>query len=76
MRNIWKGMVLGAVTGALIGFVMDLMARAGEAAVDVGHRVHDRIPEVVEQSRRAGHAAVERVRDSDVVASAKEAVGR
>jgi hypothetical protein len=66
MRNTWKGMIVGALTGAFVGFLMDLAKGAGEGAVAVGQKVHERLPDAAERVQQAAHTAAEKVRDADV----------
>ena len=41
MRNTWKGMVLGAVSGAAVGLVLDLVDRAIQGANTAAHAAPD-----------------------------------
>jgi methyl-accepting chemotaxis protein len=81
VRNVWKGLVLGAVTGAAIGFGLDvldksgdLIARGANKAVDT---LGDHFPDAVNKTQEAAAKAGEIVADkaSDVVESAKQAAG-
>jgi hypothetical protein len=61
VRNVWKGMVIGALTGAATGLALDLGERGTERVAALGGAVVDHAPEV------AGHV---RQVVSDVVSSA------
>jgi hypothetical protein len=66
MRNVWKGMIVGALTGAGVGAALDLAAAA---------KVHATAPEIRERAKGTIGAAVGAVRDRDIVEHAREAVG-
>jgi hypothetical protein len=36
MRNVWKGLVVGGLTGATAGVVLDSLARASRKATQIG----------------------------------------
>ena len=65
MKNVWKGLVIGAFTGAGVGLLVDIleaMGRSGQrlsaqARVEAGH---------------LGHAAGEKVREADLPTRAKD----
>lgn len=38
MRNVWKGLAVGAVTGAAIGIVLDGLDRIGRHTTDAAGR--------------------------------------
>jgi hypothetical protein len=54
MKNSWKGMVIGALTGAGIGLVLDLVASASGKAEEAAETFHRVAPEA---GRRASQAA-------------------
>ncbi len=41
MRNTWKGMMLGALSGALVGLVLDSLDRAAQGAGNAVHAAPD-----------------------------------
>jgi hypothetical protein len=41
MRNTWKGMVLGALSGAAVGLVLDLIDRTVQGANTAAHAAPD-----------------------------------
>ena len=41
MRNTWKGMVLGALSGAAVGLVLDSIDRAARGASTAAHAAPD-----------------------------------
>lgn len=36
MKNVWKGLAVGAVVGAAVGMVNDGLARAGQKSAELG----------------------------------------
>ncbi len=75
MRNVWKGMVVGALTGAAAGLVLDLGERGAEGAAALGGAVAQHAPEVADHLRHrvtdAVSAASDRARTSDVPAQVR-----
>src|SRR3954471_286435 len=53
MRNTWKGMVLGALSGAAVGLLLDSIDRAARGANTAAHAARD-------AAARAGKGARER----------------
>jgi len=45
MRNVWKGLIVGGLTGVAAGFVLDGLADASKKAVALGDQVLDHAPE-------------------------------
>lgn len=45
MRNVWKGLVVGGLTGVAAGILLDLLNRANRKASDIGKQVKDHAPE-------------------------------
>ncbi len=41
MRNTWKGMMLGALSGAAVGLVLDSLDRAAQGASNAAHAAPD-----------------------------------
>jgi len=58
MKNAWKGLVVGALTGMLGGAALDRLMRAGHAAADTVGRAKEHVKETVPAAARAaGHEA-------------------
>jgi hypothetical protein len=73
MRNVWRGLVIGGLTGALVGAVMDALRR--ENLERVGHKARDLGDAAAERARHTGVVMAERLRESDLrerVAHVKE----
>ena len=58
VRNVWKGMVIGALTGAATGLVLDLGERGAEGAAALGGAVAQHAPEVADHLRHSVSDAV------------------
>jgi hypothetical protein len=76
MNNIWKGLVVGAVTGAAIGLSVDLLKRAGDGVAAAGQLAREHGPELTAAVTAAAKAGAERVREADLPAKARDAAER
>jgi len=56
MKNTWKGLVVGALTGMLGGAALDAASRAGRSAASMVGKAREPVPAV---ARMAGHEAAE-----------------
>ena len=76
MRNTWKGMMLGALSGALVGLVLDSLDRAAQGAGNAVHaapdaaawargRARDRAFALVQDSAGLAHRAMRKTTDRD-----------
>lgn len=45
MKNVWKGLIIGGLTGVLAGYVLDGAARASKKATALGDSVLEHTPE-------------------------------
>ncbi len=66
MDKLWKGLVVGAITGAAIGLVVDLLGRARDGAVHVGELAREHGPDVAAALAGAATAGAERLREADL----------
>lgn len=77
MRNVWKGLVIGGLTGAAAGLALDLGERGAKGASALGEAVAQHAPEVADHVRQtvvgAVSAASDRARHSEIPAQAKAA---
>jgi hypothetical protein len=64
MRNVWKGLVIGALTGAAAGLVLDLGEHGAERAVALGGAaggaVARRAPEIADLALDLGERGADR----------------
>jgi hypothetical protein len=61
MRNVWKGMVLGALSGAAVGLILDSIERATLGASNAAHAAPDA---AARATGRARERAITFVHDS------------
>jgi len=76
MRNTWKGLVVGGLTGIAGGAVLDIIGRASGRARRIGEAAKDHAPEAASWLRHATERAVERVQDADVKGHAHDVAHR
>ncbi|MGD0441157.1 MAG: hypothetical protein ABSB52_11095 [Acidimicrobiales bacterium] len=57
MRNIWKGLIIGGLTGAGAGAVVDLFDRGARLVATAGHKAVEVTPEAVDLVKAAAAAA-------------------
>jgi hypothetical protein len=63
MKNAWKGLVVGALTGMVGGSVMDMASCARRKTARVAHGVIDKTPAV---AKAATHKAADMLHDAEV----------
>jgi hypothetical protein len=70
MRNVWKGLVIGAFAGAAIGIALDIARALGRRAIEVGSQtreaVREHAPEVAEALASRAADVAERVKQADI----------
>lgn len=64
MRNVWKGLIIGGLTGSLVGLLMDALRR--ENLERVGSKARDLGDAAAERARTTGGHMADRVRESDL----------
>jgi hypothetical protein len=45
MRNVWKGLVVGGLTGVAAGMLLESLAVASKKAAELGGQVRDHAPD-------------------------------
>src|ERR1035441_8705262 len=73
MRNVWKGLIVGAVTGAAVGVLLDLPARARAGGAAAAELARERGPRAAETIASAAAAGADRVRQADLPRKVREA---
>jgi len=73
MKNAWKGLIVGALTGMVGGSAMDLASGARRKAAEVAHDVIDKVPSV---AKAATHKAADVLHDADVPAKVRDAAAQ
>jgi hypothetical protein len=66
MKNSWKGLAVGGLTGALVGIVIDVFTKALQEAVHGAELARGRAPEAAEWLASMTHRASEWAADVDV----------
>jgi hypothetical protein len=76
MRNVWKGLAMGALTGAAVGIGLDWGDCAGRTvkglAQATGRGVREHGPEAVAAVGEAAARAGQRIKDADLPSRAQE----
>ena len=65
MKNVWKGLVIGAFTGAGVGLVVDILESAGRHGQRLSAQARD-------EAGHLGRVAGDRVHDADLPSKAKD----
>jgi hypothetical protein len=70
MKNAWKGLIVGALTGMVGGSAMDIASSARRKTLEVAHDVIDNAPSV---AKAATHKAADILHDADFPAKVRDA---
>src|SRR5271170_186763 len=76
MRNSWKGMVIGGLTGAVVGIALDLTAAAWKQASLGAEHARERAPEAAEWLQGITARAAVLVHDPEVPERVREVAHR
>ena len=76
MQNVWKGLVVGGLTGVAAGVLLDLLEGVSERAGTARDQLRERAPELKERARHAAEVAGERLREADLPEKARHAAER
>jgi len=63
MKNAWKGLIIGALTGMVGGSAMDIASSARRKAAAIAHDVIEKAPSV---AKAATHKAADVIHDADM----------
>jgi hypothetical protein len=66
MKNVWKGLVVGGLTGVIAGIALDAIAGASKKALAVGDQVREHAPDVGPWIQSVSDKAGEWIHDADV----------
>jgi hypothetical protein len=66
MRNVWKGLIVGGLTGVTAGVVLDSLAKASSKAAALGGQVRDHAPDAGRWVQSVTDKAGEWIHDADV----------
>jgi hypothetical protein len=64
MRNVWKGLVIGGLTGVAAGVVLDLASRGSELGSAAAKRAVDLAPKAADRIKSAASTGAARVQDA------------
>jgi hypothetical protein len=76
MRNVWKGLVVGGLTGVTAGVVLDSLARASRKASEIGAQVREHTPEAGRFVQSLAGKATDAVHNADVPGHVREAADK
>ncbi len=76
MRNVWKGLVVGGLTGVATGVALDAAARASHKAAAIGEQMRDHAPEAGRWLQTMTGQAGERIRHAEVPEHVRDAALR
>jgi hypothetical protein len=71
MRNVWKGLVVGGLTGVAAGVMLDSFAGASKKAAELGEQVRDHAPDAGRWVQSVTDKAGEWIHDADVAEQAR-----
>jgi hypothetical protein len=66
MRNVWKGLVVGGLTGVGAGVLLDSLHRANQKASEISKQVKEHAPEAGRWVHSVTEKAADWVQDSDI----------
>jgi hypothetical protein len=66
MRNVWKGLIVGGLTGVAAGVVLDSVAGATRKAAAIGGQVREHAPEAGRWVHSVSDRAGEWLHDAEV----------
>lgn len=76
MRETWKGMIIGALLGALVGLALEAIRAMSSNATRLAHEAGSRAPGVAQSAADLADRASQRLRDSDLAEHAARAAKR
>jgi len=66
VRNVWKGLAVGGLTGVAAGVVLDMARKASDKASAVGGRLKERAPEAGHWVHEVTEKASDWLQEADV----------
>jgi len=73
MREVWKGMVIGALVGAFVGLILESLRTMSRGAKKVAHEASAQAPNVAASAADFASGVAQKVRDSDLPERAADA---
>jgi len=65
MQNVWKGLIVGGLTGVTAGIVLDTIAGASKKAAAMGEQVREHVPDAGRWLHSVTDMAGEWIHESD-----------
>ena len=76
MRNVWKGLIVGGLTGVGAGLILDSVRSAPQAAKSLGRHAVDLAPDAGKLIQSVAGRASELAHDTDVPDKVRDAARR
>jgi hypothetical protein len=76
MRNVWKGLIVGGLTGVVAGVILDSLAGASKKAGALGDQVLERAPDAGHWVQSVAGKAGEWLHEADVPEQVRSAAHR
>jgi len=76
VRNVWKGLIIGGLTGVAAGVVLDSLNGASKKTRDLGKQVREHAPEAGRWIQSATEKAGDWIQDSDIPEHVRDAAER
>jgi hypothetical protein len=71
MRNVWKGLIVGGLTGVAAGVILDSFAGASKKAAELGEQVREHAPDAGRWVQSVTDKAGDWLHDADVPEQAR-----
>jgi hypothetical protein len=66
MRSVWKGFIIGGISGAAVGLMLELLGGVGEGAAAAAGQVRERGPEIASTLASKAAEGADRARQADL----------
>ena len=66
MRNVWKGLIVGGMTGVAAGLILDSLAKASQKAIALGDQMREHAPDAGQWVQSVSAKTGEWLHDADV----------
>jgi gas vesicle protein len=76
MRNVWKGLIVGGLTGVAAGVILDSLSGASNQAKNLGRHAVDLAPDAGRLIQSVAGKASDLVHDNDVPEKIRDAAHR
>ncbi len=73
MRNVWKGLIIGGLTGAAVGLLLELLDQVKERAAAAAELAREHGPQVADALASKAAAGADRARQADLPGKLREA---